>query len=94
MRVDLNLCKRYAGIVGNDDDLVMQLCMESAQEYIAASGVPETAQESSQYALCTCMLASHYFDHRNQLTEVQQAPVPSGAVTLILQMKGDRHGDQ
>jgi len=91
MTVSLDDCKRFAGIVGHDDDIVMQLCMESAMEYIADSGVPESARESSRYALCTYMLAAHYYDHRSEIAEGTNAvAVPSGVVTLILQLKAGK----
>lgn len=90
MAVSIADCKRFAGVVGNDDDLVMTLCLESAQEYMAASGVPESTHESSRYALCAYMLASHYFDHRSAIGDTQAVAVPGGVTTLIFQLKGEK----
>ncbi|MBQ8616286.1 MAG: phage gp6-like head-tail connector protein [Clostridia bacterium] len=85
--IDLNECKRFAGIVGKDDDAVMQLCMESAVEYHKNAGVPDSAKESSQYRLSVYLLASHYFDNRSQIGEGQAASVPPSVVSCIAHLK-------
>ena len=87
MHVNLEDCKRFCGVIGSDDDVVMQLCMESAQEYITASGVPETASGSSAYVLCLYRLAAHYFDNRSAIGDSVERPVPPGVVSAIMQLK-------
>ena len=86
--LDLNACMRFSGVVDQDDAIVMQLCMEAAEEYHKNAGVPDAVKDSRLYVLSVYLLAGHFFDNRSQIGEGMSAAVPLGVVSCIQQLKG------
>lgn len=91
MEPNINDLKRYAGLSPDDDPLILELCMRSAEEWFANAGVKEAARCGSLYCIGVYMLATHYYDQRGVLDVSSaakgSAELPFGVMSIMHQLR-------
>ncbi|MPM55557.1 hypothetical protein SDC9_102354 [bioreactor metagenome] len=88
----LEAVKAYCNITDDNEDEVIMDLMETAQEYLAGAGVPQTATGTGRYNLAVKALTLHWKDNRGNVAEgaasqSRQAEIPLGLGALIIQLQ-------
>lgn len=87
----LERAKDYLRITGEYDDVLIQMLIDSAHEYLRNAGVKKD-EESNTYQLAVMMLVTHWYENREQVTESAPYNVSLGLQSIILQLKaGELH---
>ena len=83
---DLEACKMFMRVDGNEDDELIGRLMGAARSYLSGAGIeaPESG-DRSQYDLAVHSLTLHYYDHRDAVGEEQS--FPTGLRPIINQLK-------
>lgn len=84
--------KIFAGEAGNDNDLVMGMCLNAAKAYVASAGVPAGSESNEMYPVCVYALASYYLDNRSAIGDVAPKALPPVVVTLLTNLKTSAPG--
>lgn len=82
---DLEACKNFMRVDGDDDDALITGLMKAAKEYLDGAGIPEPAEATPLYTLAVHSLTLHYYDHRDAVGE--EAAFPTGLRPVINQLK-------
>ena len=83
---DLEACKQYMRVDGDDDDALITTLMSAAKEYLRTAGIEEPdSEDSSLYTTAVHSLTLHYYDHRDAVGEEQS--FPTGLRPIINQLK-------
>lgn len=77
--------KTYLRIDGDEDDDILVLLIEAANEYLTDAGVPEEAQYSAKYNLAVMLLVSLNYENRNPAAGIEK--LGFGVESIILQLK-------
>ena len=79
-------CKRYMRVdTDEDDELIQQVLMPAAKEYLANAGIPEPSGGRALYTLAVHALTLHYYDHRDAVGD--EAMIPTNLRPIINQLK-------
>lgn len=82
----LSACKNYMRVDGDEDDeLIRQVLMPAAKEYLRNAGIPEPEETNPVYNLAVFALTLHYFDHRDAVGD--ESAMPTGLRPIINQLK-------
>lgn len=88
---DLEACKQYMRVDGDDDDALITRLMNAAKAYLRNAGIEEPENEdSSLYTTAVHSLTLHYYDHRDAVGEEQS--FPTGLRPIINQLKHSADG--
>ena len=87
---DLEACKQYMRVDGNDDDELIASLMAAAKEYLAGAGIEEGAEPAPLYLMAVRSLTLHYYDHRDAVGG--EAPLPLGLRPILNQLKHSGEG--
>ena len=82
---DLEACKNFMRVDGDDDNALITSLMQAAKEYLDGAGIPEPAEATPLYTLAVHSLTLHYYDHRDAVGEEQS--FPTGLRPIINQLK-------
>ena len=83
---DLEACKQYMRVDGDDDDALITRLMNAAKEYLRTAGIEEPdSGDSSLYTTAVHSLTLHYYDHRDAVGE--EKSFPTGLRPIINQLK-------
>lgn len=83
---DLQACKNYMRVDGNDDDTLISSLMDAAKAYLRNAGIEEPDDgDSSLYITAVYSLTLHYYDHRDAVGE--EKSFPTGLRPIINQLK-------
>ena len=82
---DLEACKNFMRVDGDDDDALITGLMQAAKEYLDGAGIPEPAEATPLYTMAVHSLTLHYYDHRDAVGE--EAAFPTGLRPVINQLK-------
>ena len=83
---DLEACKQYMRVDGDDDDALITRLMNAAKAYLRNAGIEEPdSEDSSLYTTAVHSLTLHYYDHRDAVGEEQS--FPTGLRPIINQLK-------
>ena len=83
---DLEACKNYMRVDGNDDDTLISSLMDAAKAYLRNAGIEEPdSEDSSLYTTAVHSLTLHYYDHRDAVGE--EKSFPTGLRPVINQLK-------
>lgn len=85
---DVTMLARYAAANVSTDSELLELCMKSAQEWLANAGVPRR-QDDQLYDLAVYMLATHYFDNRGVIADGNTTEIPMGVMSIVHQLRLD-----
>lgn len=85
MSVSLEELKNYLRIDGSEDDEVLALLVDAAEEYLADAGVPEEAKEKAKYKLAVMLLVALNYENRNPAMKIDK--LSFGLESIILQLK-------
>lgn len=69
---DLELLKKYLRIDGSEDDVILTLLMDAAEEYLADAGVPVTEKASAKYKLAVMLHTAMNYENRNPAVKMQE----------------------
>lgn len=75
--------KRFAGECGDDNDLLMVMCLNAAKAYVAAAGVNAEGEKDEMYPVCVYSLASYYLDNRSAIGDASPKGLPPVVVSLL-----------
>lgn len=86
--MELGEIKMYLKIDGNEEDTLLSMFKEVAEEYLLNAGI-ETDYNSKAYKLLVLMLISHWYTNRSLSSESGkgQLEIPFGARSLIQQLQ-------
>ena len=88
---DLEACKQYMRVDGDDDDALITRLMNAAKAYLRNAGIEEPdSEDSSLYTTAVHSLTLHYYDHRDAVGEEQS--FPTGLRPIINQLKHSADG--
>lgn len=85
MAVNLDELKTYLRIDGSEDDAVLALLVQAAEEYLADAGVPKEAKELAKYKLAVMLLVSLNYENRDPSAKIDK--LSFGLESIILQLK-------
>ena len=82
----LSACKAYMRVDGDEDDeLIRDVLMPAAKEYLSNAGIPEPEETSQTYNLAVYALTLHWYDHRDTVGD--EASIPQNLRPVINQLK-------
>ena len=81
----LDVCKSYMRVDGNDDDALITSLMEAAVAYLHQAGIDRPEENPAQYDMAVWSLTLHYYDHRDSVGS--EAPLPIGLRPILTQLK-------
>jgi len=81
----LEACKKYMRVDGEDEDDVILALMAAAEVYLKGAGVMPDWSPPALYNLALFRLTLHYYDHRNEVGN--EAAFPIGLRPVINQLK-------
>ena len=83
---DLEACKTYMRVDGDDDDALITRLMNAAKAYLRNAGIEEPVSEDNNlYTTAVHSLTLHYYDHRDAVGE--EKSFPTGLRPIINQLK-------
>lgn len=68
---NLGEVKTYLRIDGSEDDDILTLLIQAAEEYLANAGVPETEKSSAKYKLAVMLHTAMNYENRNPAVKMQ-----------------------
>ncbi|MBD1373719.1 phage gp6-like head-tail connector protein [Hazenella sp. IB182357] len=83
MDLTLDELKHYLRVDGSEDDLFLALLVDSAKEYLANGGVPES--DKPLYKLAIMLYVAYHFENRDPSAKVEKFNY--GLQSIILQLK-------
>lgn len=85
MVLDMNDLKTYLRIDGDEDDIILDLLISAAVEYLTDAGVPPDARDSAKYKLAVMLLVALNYENRNPAAAIEK--LNFGVESIILQLK-------
>src|SRR5690625_3950425 len=81
----LVMSKQYLNLTGSYDDELLEILIESAEEYLNGAGVKD--KENKLYRLAIMMLVTNWYENREQITNGVPKHLELGLQSIILQLK-------
>lgn len=82
---NLDVIKNYLRIDGSEDDEVLALLMDAAEEDLKDSGVPDSKKQDSRYSLAVMLFVSLHYENRDPSMKIEK--MNTAYQNLILKLK-------
>jgi len=81
----IEIVKKYLRIDGSEDDEVLALLIESAEEELEESGIPEERKKERRYELAVMLYVTLFYENRDPSIQIDK--LNTAYQSLILKLK-------
>lgn len=82
MNIDLKSVKSYLRIDEDDDDPLLEILIESAEQSVIDGTRPDVDKKDKRYILATMMIVGHWYENRGVVSP-NASNIPFGVISIM-----------